>query len=273
MTHFLSGSAAKFLLLAAALPALLGACHPGAAERTPIADVRLADLERLHREEAASHLLPEGLLVYRLNWPDSLKERYDRACRQADGAYFQGLYTAALAQRAALTGDAGAREEALHAYRALHRLMELSGYEGLVARSFGKRDLEDEEYEVRSDSSGDQITGFVWGTYWAWKCLPLEEVREKAAKDMLALVAHLKRHDLKVHRRPDEPTRFGEYDADVLGMVPIGHRAVGALAVALVTRSVAQGRGGEAAFFDELVRADYHRFSRYFYPWFPHSSA
>ncbi|MHC4600883.1 MAG: hypothetical protein ACYS47_17970 [Planctomycetota bacterium] len=258
------------LLLLFCLPA--ASCFPSAAEETPVADVRLADLEKRHREETRTHLLPEGLIVYRMDWPDSLAKRYNRACRQADGAYFQGLYAASLAQRAALTGDADAREEALKAYLALHRLMVQSGYEGLVARSFGKRSLDDEGYEVRNDASGDQVTGFVWGTYWAWKCLPLEEVRRHASADMTALVAHLRRHDLKVHRSPDEPTRFGDYDADVLGIVPIGHRAVGALAIALVARLVCDGPAG-TDFFGELVKKDYHRFARYFYPWFPHSSA
>lgn len=259
-------------LLAGAVWFLAG-CHPGVAARTPVADVMLADRAADCLAEARTHLLPEGLLVYRMDWPDTEAKRYRRARRQADGAYFQGLYVGALAQRAALTGEAADREEALAAWRALHRLMTGSAYDGLVARTFGKRAEEGAALEFRDDCSGDQITGFVWGQYWALKLLDAEEVAEGAAADLKALVAHLERHDLKVHRRPDEPTRFGDYRVDVAGMVPIGHRAVGALAVALVALLACPDEPAVAAFLDRLLAAGYPAKVRWFYPWFPHSSA
>jgi len=262
-----------FFIVAALFPALSAGCLPGPARETAVASVRLAEREKACREEARRHLLPEGLIVYRMDWPDTLALRYGRARRQADGAYFQGLFTAALAQRASMTKTEEARREALRAWRVLHRLMEISGYEGLVARSFGKKSPEDEAYDVRDDASGDQVTGFVWGTYWAWRCLGTGEVKQGAAKDLRSLVAHLKRHDMKIHRRPGDPTRFGQYDVDVLGLVPIGHRAVGALAVALLARVLNPGDEVCAGFLDELIRRDYHRKARYFYPWFPHSAA
>ncbi|GEM_PF-3076193 len=264
-----SSKAVSLLLLAL----LASGCLPFPARHTPIADVDLFARAEEHLEEARKHLLPEGLLVYRLDWPDTLEKRYRRARRQADGAYFQGLYTAALAQRAALMKTQKARKEALQAYRALHRLMALSGYEGLVARTFGKDRPDDEAYVVRDDASGDQVTGFVWGTWWALKALGEEAVGRDASGDMKALVAHLVRHEGKIHRRPDEPTKYGDYDADVAGVVPVGHRAVGALAVALVARFAAPDDPACKAFFDRLVQKDYHRKAAWFYPWLPHSAA
>jgi hypothetical protein len=151
--------------------------------------------------------------------------------------------------------------------------MTLSGYDGLVARSYGKKDPAEKGYDVRDDTSGDQVTGFIWGTYWALRCLKDPGIREAAAKDMKALVLHLKRHDLKIHRRRGEPTKYGEYDASVLGLVPIGHRAVGALAVALVARLANPDDPEVAAFLAGLIQKDYHRLARYFYPWVPHSAA
>jgi hypothetical protein len=268
------GPAAWIGALALTLACLAPAgCHPGAAEKTPIAEVSLRDRAERHLEESRLHLLPEGLLVYRMDWPDSPETRYRRAAAQADGAYFQGLYVAALAQRAALTKRPEDREEALRAYRALRLLMRWSGYEGLVARTFGRREGRGKAYEVRDDSSGDQVTGFLWGTYWALALLDEPEVRQGAAADTAALARHLRRHGLKVHRREREATKYGDYDVDVLGVLPIGHRAVGALAIALVARLANPGDAECEAFLDELVRRDYHRKTRWFYPWFPHSAA
>ncbi|MCU0722720.1 MAG: hypothetical protein MUC63_03760 [Planctomycetes bacterium] len=255
------------------LAGVLAGCRLGAAERTPVAEASLRERAGRSLEESRLHLLPEGLLVYRMDWPDSLETRYRRASAQADGAYFQGLYVAVLCQRAALTGKPEDREEALRAYRALRLLMRWSGYEGLVARTFGKPEPGARSYRVRDDSSGDQVTGFVWGTYWALALLDEPEVRQGAAADTRALVGHLRRHGLKVHRRAGEPTPYGEYDVDVLGVLPIGHRAVGALAIALVARLANPDDAECGEFFDELVRRDYHRKARWFYSWFPHSAA
>jgi hypothetical protein len=142
-----------------------------------------------------------------------------------------------------------------------------------VGRTFGKRHPGDKEYEVRDDSSGDQVTGFVWGTWWALSLLDDPEVRQGAALDTKALVRHLRLHGMKIHRRAFEPTKHGDYDVDFFGVMPIGHRAVGALAVALVAAAANPGDAECEAFLDDLFRKEYPGKTRYVYSWFPHSAA
>lgn len=257
-------------VLMAALPVLALACGPRRAVRTPIRDVRLDRLAQKHLEEVREHLLPEGLVVYRMDWPREPVSLYRRAAGQADGAYFQGLLVGALCMRAELTGKPEDADEARRAYLALRRCMALSGYPGLVARTYGKTSPDQKGLVARTDSSGDQVTGFVWGTYWALRLLGDEKIQAGAAEDSLALVRHLHKHQLKLHQRENQPQEFGQYDADVLDLIPVGHRAAGALAVALLALETNPDHPETKAFLDGLIRRDYHKVTSYFYSWFPH---
>lgn len=252
--------------------ALLG---PGCAahrvlDETPVRwDVDLAARERVLYEEALTHLLPEGLMVYMKRPPGTLRELYRQGAVQADGAYHNGCFLAALSFKAAVTEDPSVRRLARRVWGAHHLLASASGYEGLVARSFGRRDPSEPGYVFRRDGSGDALIGWTFGTGVYVNLLADGEERRQAASDLRAVARHLLRHDRKIHEKPGLPTPYGDFRTPVAG-VPVGHLALAMMAVGSLALRLSPGDEGVRSFFDRLLAEGYPSQAESFYAWFPH---
>lgn len=239
---------------------------------TPVMDTDLVAVERTNAQEIQSHLIPEGLLIYAKRPPGDLKALYKQGTEQADGAFHNGLYLAALSFKFAVTKDPVDQARAIACWKAHHLLVAGSGYSGLVARSYGKVDPSDPTLTFRRDGSGDGQGGWLFGTNWFTKLAADDVSKAEAAADVKAIALHMRKHHLKVYQDENTPTPYGDFNTPVMG-VPIGHYGVAMMALANLALKLNPGDGECEAFLNWLIEMDYHRQAQYFYPWFPHSAA
>lgn len=232
-------------------------------------DVSLVEREVTDLAEAKKHLLPEGLIVYLWDPPGTEKELYIRAKRQADGAYMQGMLLAAMSFKYKTTKDPEDKKFAQHLWDAAHKLVTMSGYPGLVARSYGKDDPADPEYYVRKDGSGDGLTGWIFGANAFWHCIDDPVRKQQIAEDLKAICLHLRKHNLKIYEHEGKPTPYGDFKTPVMG-VPIGHYGIAMMALANLAVKAFPNDEQVKDFLNWLVQKDYHRQAQYFYSWFPH---
>ncbi len=239
-------------------------------EKTPVMlDVDLESLEKAHFDELLQHVLPEGLVVYMRRDPGTLRELYRQAASQADGAYFNGCMLAMLSFKYAATGDLEALDLALKAFDAHHFLVSGSGYPGLVARSFGKMRPSDPGYVFRKDSSGDALSGWLFGTSVFLRHIDDPARKSLAAEDLRAIVRHMRKHDLKIHSSENEPTPYGYFKRPVF-LVPIGHRAAAMMALSPLALAANPADSDCLAFRAFLEEKGYPGQCGAFYSWFPH---
>jgi len=239
---------------------------------TPVMDTDLAAVEKAHSQEIQTHLLPEGLLIYAKRPPGDPKALYKQGTEQADGAFHNGLYLAALSLKYAVTKDPADQAKALACWKAHHLLVSGSGYSGLVARSYGKHDPSETTLTFRRDGSGDGQGGWLFGTNLFVRLAADDASKAEAAADVKAIAMHMRKHDLKVYQDENTPTPYGDFKTPVMG-VPIGHYGVAMMALANLALKLNPGDGECEAFLNWLIEKDYHRQAQYFYPWFPHSAA
>jgi hypothetical protein len=239
---------------------------------TPVMDTDLAAVEKAHAQEIQTHLLPEGLLIYAKRPPGDPKALYEQGTAQADGAFHNGLYLAALSLKYAVTKDPADQAKALACWKAHHLLVSGSGYSGLVARSYGKHDPSETTLTFRRDGSGDGQGGWLFGTNIFVRLAADDASKAEAAADVKAIAMHMRKHDLKVYQDENTPTPYGDFKTPVMG-VPIGHYGVAMMALANLALKLNPGDGECEAFLNWLIEKDYHRQAQYFYPWFPHSAA
>jgi hypothetical protein len=239
---------------------------------TPVMDTDLVAVEKAHAQEIQTHLLPEGLLIYAKRPPGDLKALYEQGTAQADGAFHNGLYLAALSLKYAVTKDSTDQAKALACWKAHHLLVAGSGYSGLVARSYGKHDPSETTLTFRRDGSGDGQGGWLFGTNIFVRLAADDASRAEAAADVKAIAMHMRKHHLKVYQDENTPTPYGDFNTPVMG-VPIGHYGVAMMALANLALKLNPGDGECEAFLNWLVEKDYHRQAQHFYPWFPHSAA
>jgi len=266
MTRNLFGKSAVFVCAGLILT---GCATHHLLQETPVLDVNLPSRERVLYEEMLTHILPEGLVVYMKRPPGTLRELYRQGAVQADGAFMNGCLLAMLSLKHAVTRDPVVRALALRVWSAHHRLVTGSGYEGLVARSFGKRNPSDTGLVFRRDGSGDGLMGWVFGTGAFVRLLAGPCEKKEAAADLRAVVRHLARHDLDIHQGPDQPTPYGNFRTPRAG-ISVGHLALGMMALAALARKLNPHDEDCRAFFDRLLRDDYPAQTENFYAWFPH---
>ena len=262
------------LILFCALVLLSGctSCSNELLKETPVKwEVNLEQLEQQHFQEALTHLLPEGLIVYLKDPPGTVSELYVRAKNQADGAYFQGHLLAAVCFKYHVTKDPNMLEMAKKLWDAQHKLVTMSGYPGLIARTYGKDTPESSEYYVRKDSSGDAYSGWMFGANAFWHLIDDPERKAQIAEDLISVVKHLRKHDLHIYEDENTPTKYGTYRTPILG-VPIGYYAMPIMAIATFAVKANPDNADCQNFLAWVVEKDYHRQCEYVYEWFPHSS-
>jgi hypothetical protein len=262
------------------LAAILGAAFsgPGCRSDDVLRDTPVnwsADLPTIatqHHAETLTHLLPEGLIVYLKFAPGDVKALYEHATVQADGAFHNGLWLASLCFRYAVEKDSALLPLIKKTWDAHHLLITGSGYPGLVARTYGKKDPSDPALMFRTDGSGDGMCGWVFGASAFWNLIDDPERKAQIASDLKAICAHLRKHDLKIYQDENTPTPYGDFKSPVMG-VPIGHYGVAMMALANLAVRANPSDAVCDNFLAWLVEKDYHRQAQYYYPWFPHSAA
>ncbi len=247
-----------------------GCAIHGSAEITPITrDSSLEFIEQSCFSELVSHILPEGLVVYSRPDPCTLRDLYRRGAIQADGAYFNGYLLAALSLKYAVTRDETVRGLAFAAWSAHHRLVAESGYPGLVARSFGKKDPSDANCVFRRDGSGDGLCGWLFGAGVFARLAADPARRAEAALDLREIVRHMARHDLRIHVSENEPAPYGDFGTPVLA-VSIGHRAAAMEALASLALRLNPADPECLRFRRLLDERGYPAQFAAFHSWFPH---
>lgn len=260
------------VLVAFVAVALLSGCPTSQLLReTPVMGTDLVVVEKAHTQEIQTHLLPEGLLIYSKRPPGDLKALYKQGTVQADGAFHNGIYLAALSLKYAVTKDPADQAKAIACWKGHHLLVTGSGYAGLVPRSYGKNDPSDPALTYRRDGSGDQQGGWLFGTNLFVKFAADDASRAEAAADVKAIAMHMRKHHLKIYQDEDNPTPLGDFNTPVFG-VPIGHYGVAMMALANLALKLNPGDGECEAFLNWLIEKDYHRQAQYFYWWFPHAA-
>jgi len=261
-----------FLTLSLALAFLCGCPTHNLLRETPLKwDVNLAEREAAHWTELQTHLLPEGLVVYMKRPPYDTAALYRQGTVQADGAYFSGYVLATLCFKWKVTGDPALLEQAKKVWDAHHFLVTGSGYPGLVARSFGKNDPNDEAYVFRKDGSGDGLIGWMFGTTAFVRLVDDPVRRQQAAADVKAICEHLRKHDLKIYEHDGKPTPYGNFKTPVVG-VPIAHYALPMCGLAALAVYLNPNDEACAEFQRWINEQHYPRQTQYFYPWFPQAA-
>jgi hypothetical protein len=260
-----------FLTLCAVALLILGGCPTHRLLReTPVKwNFDLVKYEGEALAELRTHLLPEGLIIYQKRPPYDAAALYAQGTRQADGAYYSGYLLAALTYKWKVTGDAETLELAKRVWDAHHKLVADSGYPGLVARSFGKTNPADPGYVFRKDGSGDGLIGWMFGTSAFVRHVDDPVRRAQAAADVKAICEHLRKHNLKIYENETTPTPYGNFKTPVFG-VPIGNYAMPMCGLAALAVYLNPGDAACENFQAWILGKDYHRQTRYFYPWFPH---
>jgi len=104
----------KRLTLALFLAIAAGCPSNELLHRTPVkTEADLRAVARAHEEELATHILPEGLVVYAKRPPGDLAAPYRQGVVQADGAFHNGIVLAARSFKFAVTRDPDDRRKAL----------------------------------------------------------------------------------------------------------------------------------------------------------------
>jgi hypothetical protein len=235
----------------------------------PILGLR-AKADRYQERLEVHHRTPEGLIRYRRSLGGPPDPSYGDL---ADGCFHTGIYLASQALRHAATRDPRAREEALHALRALEMLMEVTGKPGLLARHFSpagtisggpwRASSSLPAYVWRSDVSKDQYAGFIHGLGVALVCLDEPEVRARVARLAGAAADHLLANDFTIIDADGEPTTHGDLGGRFL-FLPIGVNALITLAIAKVA-AVATGEERHQAFYRRLIANGYHHVAHWAY--------
>jgi len=240
--------------------------------RTPVKwDVDLVKVEQEHFTEFKTHLLPEGLTIYFKRDPGDLTQLYQQGMRQADGAYHNGMALAAVTFKYAVTKDPEMLKLAQRIWDGHHKLVTMSGYPGLVARSYGKETPDAPDYVVRKDGSGDGLVGWMFGTSVFVNLIDDPVRKAQAAADVKAITQHLKKHDFKIYENATTPTQYGDFKTPIFG-VPVGHYAIAMMALANLAIKLNPNDVDCISFLDLLIKKDYHRQTTYFYSWFPHEA-
>lgn len=189
--------------------------------------LRAADSLTLHRKA----LLFETDMVERFLIGDQLapKLRPPRWYRpyvsynMPDNAYMTGLYCAAQSWRYASTGDPEAKALAKRALRGLNHLLDVSGWDGLLARASmpsGMRRYDDGDwqesldgkYRWRSDVSTDQIDGVMFGYYVYCSTVASEGELPEIALHVEALVNRILRDGYRITDFDGRLTEWSHYD-------------------------------------------------------------
>jgi len=251
---------------------LTSCCESLLTERTPVKwEVDLVEREKEFDLEMKKHLLPEGLLIYRTE-DYNLVTLYEKGTCQADGAYMTGLLLGALVCKYQVTKDPEVLALAQKVCDGMFLLVTGSGYPGLVARSYGKKDFSSDSLLYRRDGSGDQMTGWLFGINLYTLLIDDPARKEKAAVLVKQIAQHMKKHNLKVYMGEDEPTPHGNFWTPVGGIVPVAHYAVAMMGLASLSVRLNPEDEFCAEFMNWLIGMDYPRQAKYFYSWFPQTT-
>ncbi|MBI2876631.1 MAG: hypothetical protein HYY20_07095 [Candidatus Tectomicrobia bacterium] len=179
---------------------------------------------RYERTLQENHLTPDGLVAYKAQVP-ARKEEIE-ALDLPDGAAWTGCTLAAEAFRYAATGEPAARERVHRLVDALHRLQEITGVRGLLARTLIHGEIPPAflkghgewrrgqgpfaGYHWRGDVSNDQYAGVIFGYGIAYDLVAEPVVRERIAQDLQALMDHLVDHGMTLVDVDGKVTTHGD---------------------------------------------------------------
>ena len=205
------------VLMAFAVGALPAA--PSAADQDPL----LAKVAAFRSALVERHLTREGVVAYEVQLA-TVAEDLERGAYPAlsDTPVFTGLWAATACHEARLSSDpARARADAERALAGLQLLMDVTGVEGLLARSVRRDAGADtsglrgrwfrgaaghENYAWRGDVSVDQYASGLLPA--AAECASV--FPERAARLVTAFARHLAAHDLRLIDADGRQTRFGD---------------------------------------------------------------
>jgi len=193
-------------------------------------------LEKAEKFEAAienRHLI-KGLILPTLVLPPEGREDLQTG-NYENCAIWTGLYVAAQSLKYAATNDPQARAKAKRGLLALHKLQEITGKPGLIARGYkhsreqtadelffwvknsDKTRQEDEwhqavDYRWLGDPSKSQVFGVAFG-YFAFNnfCKPDAQEKEEIGKHLSAIVNGIIDSGLRIIDLDNKPTGHGNY--------------------------------------------------------------
>jgi len=230
-----------------ALGLTLAGCRSVPVPPAPSGPSLEAKAEAFERD-LASHLSPEGLLVYRLDPRiDVAAGRYGEL---ADGAIWTGCLLAAETLRHSVTGAPEASARAARAVHALLLLERVTGVPGFYARSFN-REGPGGTLLWKGDVSRDQYAGIVFGLAAAWRLHPEAGLRRRVAGAAERIARHLIEHDFRLTGPDGEVTTYGDLRGTMFG-VPIGVNAL----ISLAALGLALEATGAPEFRAALDRCD-----------------
>lgn len=175
-----------------------------------------------------------GLVLPTLVLPPQGKKDYQTG-NYENCAIWTGLYVAAQSLRFAATGDAQARQQAKSSLLSLHRLQDITGIQGLIARGYkiGNESTWDEEFFWKKkgdktrqrnewhqsnghrwlgDASKSQFFGVVFG-YFAFTrfCNPTKQEMQEIGKYLSNIVDKIMENEMKIVDKDNQATGYGNY--------------------------------------------------------------
>lgn len=186
----------------------------------------LARKAALFQQDMEARFLLDGQALCKLKLPTAAREFV--AYNMPDNAYMTGIYTATLAMKYAVTGEAEDLAAARRSLEALHLLCNVSGVPGVLARAAWPMDqpMDDDgvwrdspcgAYRWRGDVSTDQVDGVMFGFALAYELFANEAEKARIARDAAAMADHILAHDMRIVDVDGEPTRWGRYDPEYIG--------------------------------------------------------
>ena len=224
----------------------------------------------------------QGLVLPTVVLPPAGREDYQTG-NYENCAIWTGIYVAAQSLRFAVTGDAQAREQAKSGLLALHRLQEVTGESGLIARGYktGYEQTWDEEffwkkerdktrqrdewhqstgYRWLGDASKSQVFGVVFGYFtFSEFCNPTKKEREEIGRYLSNVVDRIMSSGLKIIDKDKQVSGYGNYSPkQYLGYGGIGPFLI--LSKLKLAFQIAGQEGYETEYRRLLGEEDYVRF-------------
>jgi len=183
----------------------------------------LAEKAALFEHDLVERFVIDGQVMCKLRVPDEPGE--PPTYNMPDNAYMTGIWLGTLSMKGEATDEDLIKSEAREALSALERLATVSGKPGLLARAAVPVDApfdddgiwrtdESGEWKWRGDVSSDQVTGVMFGLFWAYNTWA--DSRDEAIIERIAsgIVDHILEHDRRIVGYDGEPTQWGNYTPD-----------------------------------------------------------
>ncbi len=183
----------------------------------------LAEKAELFEHDLMERFVIDGQVMCKLRVPEEPDDPL--TYNMPDNAYMTGIWLGTLSMKGEASDESAVREQGQAALNALNLLATVSGKPGLLARAAAPADApfnddgiwrvdESGEWKWRGDVSSDQVTGVMFGLFWAYNTWARSQVEAIIEGIASSIVDHILANGRQIIGYDGEPTAWGNYTAE-----------------------------------------------------------